>query len=182
MHGVLKYLLILLFSLSAYPKTKVKVGVYMIAPIFYPSKDHEKNFEALTKTIGNDNMIYTHQKIEGLDDLNNKHVAIIKGAKYSKAFDNSSLITKHEVVDYDQSIKFFLSKRIDGIVIPRLALEYYVKKLSLDMNAFKYFYKLNYRHNWIHTRFGLKDELKAKIKAANQKVLKDNNLESLSDI
>lgn len=152
--------------------------------VFYPNGGEraEGEFIKLCETLGNDNMIITKSPISSLSDLKGKSIAIIRGARYKKEFDNNTDIVKKHVNSYDQGIKMFTHKRVDGVVIPEIALDYYLSQKKFLKKDFSHRFLLSHKKNWIHVRMGLSDSIKSKIKAANENVLKKKNYKKLKDL
>lgn len=153
--------------------------------MFYPSDSYKENFKPLCETIGNDNLVILNEKITGknLGDLKSKKIAILRGAKYSEEFENNSDISKILVNNYTQSISMLLAGRVDGIVIPKVALSYllYTNK-NLAGIKFPNSFVLNHKKNWIHVRSHFPEELKQKIIQANVDVINSNSYKELDDL
>ena len=175
------------FTYEAYPYpivlARLESGDIDLA-IFYPSNILKENIQALSKTLGNDNIIYSNNKLKAksIKDLEGHAVAVINGASYSKEFDNNPKITKKAYTTYKQSISVYSHGRVDAIVLPKVASNYYLNIMKLDKSLFKNSFILNHKNNWIHVRDGLDAKLVEKIKTANDFILKKKELKSLYDL
>jgi len=154
--------------------------------IFYSSSKFKK-FDALTETLGNDNILIARTDLTPLNlkILEGKTIAIINGAKYEKNFDENKKIFKNEMNSYEQGIKVFLHERVDGLIIPDVAYEYYLRKLKImkkNKNKLKNSIVLNHKKNWIHVREGLSQKVRELLIQANAQVIKKNGYKRLSDL
>lgn len=153
--------------------------------MLYPSESFTNRFEALGESIGNDNLIVLDEETQGknLKELANKKIAILRGAKYSEEFDANTSLTRVYVNNYTQALSMFLSGRVNAVVIPKVALNFFIiTHKDISQEKFKKSFILNHKHNWLHVRNGFPQKLKQKIIDANKRVIKNNNLKELDDL
>ncbi|WP_022939890.1 substrate-binding periplasmic protein [Psychromonas hadalis] len=55
---------------------------------------------------------------EDINDLNNKKIVYLRGAKFSDAIDNNATIVKYQIKDFLQGIKMLMAGRADAIIGP----------------------------------------------------------------
>lgn len=153
--------------------------------MLYPSDSFKKSFYALSESIGNDNLVITEElsNAKSLKDLGSKKIAVLRGAKYSKDFEENSKIEKIYVNNYTQAVSMFLSNRVGSIIIPKVALSFFlINHKDISPSKLKVSFILNHQHNWLHVRNNFPETLKKKIKEANERVIKLNNLKELDDL
>lgn len=153
--------------------------------MLYPSDSFKTKFEALSESIGNDNLVILEEfsSAKTLNDLGSKKVAVLRGAKYSKDFEENSKIEKIYVNNYTQAVTMFLSSRVNAIIIPKVALSFFLmNNKDISPSKLKISFLLNHQHNWLHVRNNFPEKLKVKIKEANERVIKFNNLKELDDL
>lgn len=141
--------------------------------IHYAANDPQKHIEIIGYTLGNQNIILPRAglKIEKLEDLHRKTVAIIDSAKYDKRFDQDPLILKMNVLDYETGYKLVKFKRADAMIISSGAYALFVKQADYDPKWLSKPFILNYKANALHVRSDLDDTIKKKLKTANKAVL-----------
>ena len=161
----------------------LKDGVVDLA-MFYPSHQNNGSFIKLTQTIGNDNIIVlrTDLQAKSLADVKGLSIARIRGGKYFEDFDNNELIKKVDVVNYSQSISLFLGKRVDGFIIPRVALNHLLKDKKFHKEDFKNTFFVNHKYNFIHVRNNLPVAIRNKIVESNKAIIKKYQYKRLEDL
>ncbi|WP_157680594.1 ABC transporter substrate-binding protein [Bacteriovorax sp. Seq25_V] len=152
--------------------------------MFYPSSKNSGDFIKLSETLGNDNIIVLRSDIsaKALSDLKGKIIARIRGGKYYDEFDNDDEIRKVDSVNYAQSATLFLARRVDGFIIPRVALRYLIHTNNYRKEDFSHSIFVNHKKNFLHIRNGLSEELKKKLEIANIEVIKKYKLKKLEDL
>lgn len=152
--------------------------------MFYPSDVYKDDYEALCETLGNDNYIVLQPSIKSnsLKQLAGKKIVALRGAKYSKEYEDDKLVQKIDAKNYEQAISMFLAKRVDGIVVPKVALNFLITEKRLARELFSNFFVLNHKKNYLHVRKNLPEEIKSKLKTANLKVIEENGYRELDDL
>lgn len=87
--------------------------------------------------------------ISSIDDLNNKSIAYLRGAKFSEEIDKSKKISKQFVNDFEQGIDMMRLNRVDAIIGPLSAIFYSAKKIGLSKNFFGEPYTVSTKTPWL---------------------------------
>lgn len=173
------------YSLVPYARAleDLKAGKLDMA-IFYPSEKYNGQFLPIAETLGNINYLVTNKefKISDIADVKDKKVALIRGGKYSREFDNSSHFKKVYVKNYGQSLNMLRMKRIDAMAISSTAFFYLSLEKGLDPQKGFHKLQLNEKQNWIHTRLNLQQEIIDKLKLGNKKALNKFGFKSLENL
>jgi ABC-type amino acid transport substrate-binding protein len=139
--------------------------------IMYSNKKIQKNTIEVAETLGNDNIVVSliDQKISRFEDLKNKKIAHIRAANYGKEFYTVDYATV-EVLNYDQSIKLLMSKRVQAIFISSSAWKFYLKSLKFNQEDFNVL-SLNFKLNSIFVKKSMEQKTINKIIQINKKLL-----------
>lgn len=100
------------------PNKDAEREAYMYFINEYPFPKESKAFYY----IESDNVIKKY------DDLYNKKIEVLRGAKYFDKFDDDVKLQKNEITDYLQAIRKVEANRADIVIIPELQGDYLLKE------------------------------------------------------
>lgn len=173
------------FYILPYPRVikSLKDGSIDIAFV-HDNQELNHDSLALIKSLSNENIIVLRPGLEAktISDLKNVTIAKIRSASYSKDFDENENIKKFDTKDYRQSLSVFLSKRVDGLIIPRAALTFLVNQSKYDSKLFTNQIVVNEKNNWLYVSHSVTATQKNKIIDAHKKLLELKKYKKMDDL
>jgi len=97
---------------------------------------------------------------KSLDDLHDKTVATVRGAKYDDAFTADTKIIKYDTSRYEQSIKMLINGRLDAMIGPSIGLFFTAKKMGYSREKFGDVLVLNTKDTYLQYSRKSADEKK----------------------
>ncbi len=152
--------------------------------IFFVSEANSKVAKKVAPVMPLENIVVGLKgtEIKSLKDLHGKKVARVRNAKYDESFAADSAILKYNTNNYQDSVRILFKKRVDAMIGPKTGLFFAAKKLGYSEDSFCDPLILNTKDAWLQYSRAASDEKKiAALKAAAEKLLKDNTIQSLVD-
>lgn len=152
--------------------------------VFYPSSKYEGHFDKLAPTLGNYNYLVSLKNlyINSLNDIGEKKIGLIRGAKYSEEFDKMKKPGVVFLQDYSKVINMLLLNRIDIAVISSAAFEYFLRVQNINAKDKLNIYTINLQPNWIHINKKLDPYIREKLKKANSSVIRSGGYKTLEEL
>ncbi|WP_372655269.1 substrate-binding periplasmic protein [Halobacteriovorax sp.] len=152
--------------------------------VFYPSTKYEGLFDKLAPTLGNYNYLVSLKNlyIKSLNDIGEKKIGLIRGAKYSEEFDKMKKPGVVFLQDYSKVFNMLLLNRIDIAVISSAAFEYFLRVQNINAEDKLNIYTINLQPNWIHINKKLDPNIREKLKKANSSVIRSGGYKTLEEL
>lgn len=152
--------------------------------VFYPSTKYEGLFDKLAPTLGNYNYLVSLKNlyINSLNDIGEKKIGLIRGAKYSEEFDKMKKPGVVFLQDYSKVFNMLLLNRIDIAVISSAAFEYFLRVQNINAKDKLNIYTINLQPNWIHINKKLDPYIREKLKKANSSVIRSGGYKTLEEL
>lgn len=152
--------------------------------VFYPSTKYEGLFDKLAPTLGNYNYLVSLKNlyINSLNDIGEKKIGLIRGAKYSEEFDKMKKPGVVFLQDYSKVFNMLLLNRIDIAVISSAAFEYFLRVQNINAEDKLNIYTINLQPNWIHINKKLDPNIREKLKKANSSVIRSGGYKTLEEL
>ena len=152
--------------------------------IFYPSNEYKSDFIELVPTLGNVNYLISKKplKINSITEIADAKIALLRGAKYFREFDDLKKPGEVSVQDYNMSLNMLLLNRVDLAVVSSAAFEYFLRKNNIKKEKVFNTFTLNRQTNWIHVTSKMNSSTREKLIKANLSVINKGNYKDLTDL
>ncbi len=150
--------------------------------IFFRSQKNDQIIVPISPVFSLKNIVIGVKgaNFDSLKSLHGKKVARVRGAKYDESFDNDAEIEKVDTRDYSDGVKMVLHKRVDAAILPEIGFLFTLTQLGHSEKDFGEPLVLNTKKLWVQFARATADDKKiAALKAAIEKILKDDTVQNL---